>query len=232
MTTHYEKLGQLAKLISDGLNSKKNAVTQDALGHELVIELIKDLERVWQKISAARGPTAQDLRVAKSHPIAAQIKQFTELDKDRKAFFNVDYFRKKIDALPPESRRFLKGEPKTVGQFREALVLYHYLRGKRDGDDDKGLEALRESLVADFRSSPAEKDRAEAYSLLRRLLQLADEKLIEKALLERFPTEDALKVFAKTVNRKIPTNKKGRPKVSGHVRLAQSIASEGPIRNL
>ncbi len=167
-------------------------------------------------------PTKADVKIVKDHGITAQIKAFIDRDRERKAFFSVDYFKQKcanirdtgvVEALP-------------AGQTRAALLtkylVYRYWTARPESVS--GLDRARLEIEEDFKSSPATKQAEQAKSLYGQLLHESDFNRILALLQERFPQGDSVKAFAKACSLRIPA---GRKPV--HERLAAKILKSGEL---
>jgi len=186
----------------------------------------KRVDQERKEKAAAEKKRAQEERTAAmSHPISVQIVNFTDAT-ERKKIFDSNYFQSRFDALPAD-RNTVAPAKATRASLREAIILHHFKRAH--GDHERALRDLRMAIEKDYKSDPTIRKATEATELLRRLLSMEDVKDVAATLEKQFPSETALKEFAKTVNLKIPPAKKGKtaPKANAYERLAESIHTAG-----
>jgi hypothetical protein len=232
----YGDLMERVKALSACFKWKKDLpIPQDALTRMIAAldGLLKDIrpylpltKNEQQERAAAGKRRAQEERTAAMwHPISAQIVNFTDAT-ERKKMFDSNYFQRRFDALPAD-RNTVAPAKVTRASLREAIILYYFKRAR--GDHERALRELRMTIENDYKSHPAVKKATEATELLRRLLSMEDVKDVAAILEKQFPSETALKDFAKTVNLKIPPAKRAKkaPRTTAHERLAESIHTAG-----
>jgi len=169
-----------------------------------------------------KAPTKADIALIKDHGITAQIKAFIDRDKERKAFFSLDYFEKKCASI--SDKNFLQALPKsrTRVTFLATFLVYRYWTARPE--PLSGLERARAEIEEDFGNSPATQQAKEAKELYGKLLRESDFNRLVALLQARFPEKDAVNAFAKAVSIKIPA---GRKPV--HERLAAKILKSGEL---
>lgn len=223
----------------DQLVSKIKALAKTVGGKEkqpvpaaVVMECLSLLDDLATRIDRYFPPNAEEKRAAKAHPISSQIVNFTTLDSQRKAIFNLKYFQDKFRALPPEKKLVAPRIPRVVAGLRDAIILYYYRLGKRL--DHKQLKEFRAEVEKDYHDNPAVRKALQASELLRELLGKADQQEVVSALEKNFPKENDLQEFCKITKLKIPPQKRGRNVVrrTPHQRLAEKIHSQGAFARL
>ncbi|MGO9121226.1 MAG: hypothetical protein ACLQPD_26900 [Desulfomonilaceae bacterium] len=189
-----------------------------------------EIAAIRGRLEGFRSPTKEDLKAAVGQSASSQIVQFTGLNQDRKAFFNVQYFKQKLEALPPDRimvAPFIKKG--TVKDYLNALLLYHYCTGRSEGD--ARLRTFLGQLQSDYNNSPAVRQATEAKAFLKTLLRESDSGAVAAALQAKYPSSAELTAFATLTNLKIPKESKAKsaPKSTAHERLAEQILREGAL---
>jgi hypothetical protein len=172
----------------------------------------------------------KDMNAALAHSISAEICSCVSLDKERKAFFTTDYFKRKFEALPKDRERvaaFIKGTKPSA--YLNPLLLYHYLSGPEQSG--MALKSFLDEIRSEYKNSPAVMRREAARSLFRKLLAVKDVKAVTAELETSLPAEDQLKGFVKMIGMKIPAQARGKgaPRKTAYERLAEAIHREGAV---
>jgi len=196
-------------------------------------QLVNEFDRllVDMKKIGPPSPTKEDSALALKHALGSQIVNFTTFDAKRKRFFCPAYFEGKFSSLPKDRQVYLAATGKKTA-FREALILYHWWNSRNDGF--RGLDEFWGQIQSDYRNSPEVRKVAEAQAIVDELMGLSDVSETAARLLKAFPTDAALKEFAKLVSLKIPAQAKGKgaPRLTAHQRLAKEIHSQGGVSRL
>lgn len=218
-----DKLMELSKLLK--------AKTPPSIPESLLSEALNELTSLTARLESYCPPNQNEKKTAKAHPISSQILTFTTA-KERKDVFTLDYFKKKISALPKDRELVISSFPQTLAGLRDAVILYLFRKGKRDGF--KELRDFRDTVERDYQSRPAVKKAAEAGELLIDLMRVSDVQRIVEILTEKFPKDAALKKFATQNDLKIPAQPRGKDviKKTPHERLAQEIHLRGAVARL
>jgi hypothetical protein len=224
------------KLLSDKLEELRKMLVAEPEVPVPDIILQKNATALDKLISSLRpfftpsGPTKHHLKAAKDHPLGAQILSFISMNRDRKKFFDLGYFKSKYDMLGSNKEvvaSFIKGE--TASTYAGALLVYYYWTRRPDGG--KGLEALWQEIQSDYNNSPAARKQADARSFLKTLFNEKEVENIVASIQSKYPTVSDLKEFAKIASLKIPPAERDRnvPKRTAHERLAEAIHQQGGI---
>jgi len=220
--TAFDIFQQKLKSLEEMLGGKPFAPVPDKVWQTPTKALDKLLGVLDPYYTEPRVPTKADIAIVKGHGITAQIKAFIDRDKDRKAFFSVDYFEKKcavlsdkdlVQALPGGSTRLA---------FLTTYLAYRYWSARPNSLN--GLEKARAEFEEDFNNNPATRQAEEANALYRKLLHEPDFNRVVTLLQERYPDGDGVKAFAKAVSLKIPAGKR-----SVHERIAAKILKAGEL---
>jgi hypothetical protein len=223
LTELNDKLAELSKLLK--------AKTPPVIPENLLSEALNALTSLAAKLESYCPPTPNEKKAAKAHPISSQIVTFTSA-KERKEVFTLDYFKKKVGALPKDREIVASSFPGTLAGLRDAVILYYFRKGK--GDGFKGLKDLRDTVERDYQTRPAVKKAAEAGDLLIDLMRMSDIQRIAAILAEKFPKDAALKKFATQNDLKIPLQPRGKGAIkrTPHERLAEEIHLRGGVARL
>jgi len=221
-----------AKELAQKLKDLGSFLTKSGAGipESQLKQVDSEIEAIRVRLERFRSPTTEDLKAAIGHGASSQIIQFTALDRDRKAFFNLEYFKRKFDALPSEKMIVAPFVKKgTAKEYLTALLLYHYYIGSTEGDGR--LRAFLTELQSDYNSSPSVQQATSAKAFLKTLLRESDSNAVTSALRAKYPSSAELTSFAKLTNLKIPKENKAKsaPKKTAHERLAEQILKEGGL---
>ncbi len=177
------------------------------------------------------APTKQTLKEALADNRVNMILNHITGDKKRKAFLTEAYFETLWNKLPKKDNNLLT-LPLSSNKYKHAVIL-HYWWGTRK-DAHKGVDELFQRIQNDYLASPEAKKEFEAGKFVQQLMGIKDVDETAERLAERYPSDAALKEFAKLVSLKIPSQLKGKsaPKLTAHQRFARDIHSRGSVARL
>lgn len=206
--------------------------TAPTIPETIIASAVKKLDEVAALISPYLPPTEADKKNCRNHPFRREIVRLTTKDQSRKNFFTRDYFAVIFESLP-EDRKIIKDRtPKRFDHARDAIILYHYVRGKFTGFE--GLENFRRKLEEDYLQDPRKALVDEARQVFSDLLGEENEAEIEATLLRHYPEEADVEEFTRIVGIKIPGLPKSKkaPRPTIHQRAAQAIYKEGELTRI